>query len=187
MHIIHQKAEYYWIGKKSIDNLITSLWIADGKGLKTFTNLLLGRDFDYNTYNQDVSDSEPSTPTTPGFLSSSSVNVADMGRPYSLGYRMGPDGISPSNSMGEIDECSKWRTSDFDNLNNLSIYIPLDFYPLCKSTFCCVWEIHGLLTFTIAILLDKGIIVGIEQNISYRDSLGFVLFKMSPKVHKKIA
>lgn len=35
-----------------------------------------------------------------------------------------------------------------------------------------------------AILLDKGIIVGIEQNISYRDSLGFVLFKMSPKVSK---
>lgn len=30
--------------------------------------------------------------------------------------------------------------------------------------------------------MDKGIIVGIEQNISYRDSLGFVLFKMSPKV-----
>lgn len=136
MHIIHQKAEYYWIGRKSVDNLITSLWIADGKGLKAFTNLLLGRDFDYQRYNQDNnSDSEPSTPTTPGFLSSSSVNVADMGRPFSLGYRMGPDSMSPSISMGDIDDCSQWRTSDFDRLSDLSIYIPLDFYPLCK--FIC--------------------------------------------------
>jgi hypothetical protein len=32
-------------------------------------------------------------------------------------------------------------------------------------------------------MLDKGVIVGIEQNISYKESLGFVLFKMSPKVN----
>ncbi|OAD01955.1 hypothetical protein MUCCIDRAFT_144086 [Mucor lusitanicus CBS 277.49] len=102
IHNIHAKAEYYWVGKKSIDNLVTSLWIADGKGLKTFTNLLLPPDFDFSTYNTNLSDQ--------------------------------------------------------------AIYIPLDFYPL-------------------SILLDKGIIVGIEQNISYRDSLGFVLFKMSPKMH----
>lgn len=133
VHIIHQKTEYYWIGKRSIDNLITSLWIADGKGLKTFTNLLLGRDFDYNTYNQDILESEPSTPTTPGFLSSSTGNIADMGRPFSLGYRMGEgNSISPSASMADMNDGSKWRTSDFDNLDKLSIYIPLDFYPLCK-------------------------------------------------------
>ncbi|GAA5814889.1 hypothetical protein MFLAVUS_008392 [Mucor flavus] len=157
MHIIHQKAEYYWIGKKSIDNLITSLWVADGKGLMTLTNILLGYDFDYTTYSQN-SESEPSTPTTPGFLAT--TGTADVGKPFSLGYRITHDDMA----IGDIDECTKWRTSDFDKLDYLSIYIPLDFYPL-------------------SIFLDKGIIVGIEQNISYRDSLGFVLFKMSPKMH----
>ncbi|KAL0573933.1 hypothetical protein ABG067_009170, partial [Albugo candida] len=65
MHILHQKTEYYWIGKKSIDNLITSIWIADGKGLMTMTNLLLPRDFDYSQQQQNIMESEPSTPTTP--------------------------------------------------------------------------------------------------------------------------
>jgi hypothetical protein len=140
MHMLHQKCEYYWIGRKSVDNLITSLWIADGKGLLTFTNILLGRDFDYNTFNQEIAfESEPSTPTTPGFLSSSTGNIADMGRPFSLGYGIGagegPDNTSSTASIPDINDGStKWRTSDFDNLNNLSIYIPLDFYPLCK---CC--------------------------------------------------
>lgn len=129
MHIIHERAEYYWIGKKSIDNLITSLWVADGKGLMTFTNILLGHDFDYTAYSQDLLESEPSTPTTPGFLSSSSQ--VDMGKPFSLGYRISHDDMA----IGDIDECTKWRTSDFDKLDHLSIYIPLDFYPLCKYTF----------------------------------------------------
>jgi hypothetical protein len=35
-------------------------------------------------------------------------------------------------------------------------------------------------------MLDKGVIVGIEQNISYKESLGFVLFKMSPKVNLSV-
>lgn len=123
MHIIHQKTEYYWISKKHIDNLITSIWIADGKGLITLTNLLLPRDFDYSTYNQDMLESEPSTPTTPGFLLHSTV--ADIGRPFSLGYRM-------ETEMGDVEECARWRTSDFEKLLSMSVHIPLDFYPLCK-------------------------------------------------------
>lgn len=126
MHILHQKAEYYWIGKKSIDNLITSLWVADGKGLMTFTNILLGRDFDYTSYSQESIESEPSTPTTPGFILPN-MNV-DVGKPFSLGYRISHEDMA----IGDIDECTKWTTSDFDKLDNLSIYIPLDFYPLCK-------------------------------------------------------
>ncbi|KAF1806307.1 RIC1-domain-containing protein [Mucor lusitanicus] len=171
IHNIHAKAEYYWVGKKSIDNLVTSLWIADGKGLKTFTNLLLPPDFDFSTYNTNVPESEPSTPTTPGLLSSSSsARNVDMGRPFSLGYRIGPEPHSRSSSSAEgslsdgMDDQCKWRIAHFEKLSDQAIYIPLDFYPL-------------------SILLDKGIIVGIEQNISYRDSLGFVLFKMSPKMH----
>lgn len=39
--------------------------------------------------------------------------------------------------------------------------------------------------YIIAILLEGGIIVGIEQNVSYNAALGLVLFKMSPKVGRK--
>ncbi|KAI8641262.1 RIC1-domain-containing protein [Parasitella parasitica] len=169
IHNIHHKAEYYWIGRKSVDNMVTSLWIADGKGLKIFTNLLLEFDFDFTTYNTNVPESEPSTPTTPGILSSSSsARNIDIGRPFSLGYRIGPEpgssSASPEGSITDTESQCKWRINHFKNLHDQAVYIPLDFYPL-------------------SILLDKGIIVGIEQNISYRDSLGFVLFKMSPKMH----
>jgi hypothetical protein len=34
IHTISHKSEYYWIGKKSVNNMRTSLWVADGKGLK---------------------------------------------------------------------------------------------------------------------------------------------------------
>lgn len=37
----------------------------------------------------------------------------------------------------------------------------------------------------IAILIEKGIVIGVEQSISYNALLGFALFKMSPKVRKK--
>ncbi|CEP10533.1 hypothetical protein [Parasitella parasitica] len=169
VHNIHHKAEYYWIGKKSVDNMVTSLWIADGKGLKAITNLLLEPDFDYSTYNSNLPESEPSTPTTPGILSaSSSARNIDIGRPFSLGYRIGSEpnssNASPEGSITDTESQCKWRISHFKNLHDQAVFIPLDFYPL-------------------SILLDKGIIVGIEQNISYRDSLGFVLFKMSPKMH----
>ncbi|KAI9470023.1 MAG: RIC1-domain-containing protein [Benjaminiella poitrasii] len=160
IHTIHQKAEYYWIGKRNIENMITSLWIADGKGLKVFTNILLESDFDFNTYNNNLPESEPSTPITPGFMPRSN----DIGRPFSLGYHIDSGSISTSPSLTDVNDCCKWRIKDFKDFNSEAIYIPLDFYPL-------------------SILLDKGVIIGIEQSISYRDSLGFILFKMSPKMH----
>lgn len=136
IHIIHQRAEYYWIGKKSIENLVTSLWIADGKGLKTFTNLLLEPDFDFATYNANMPDSEPSTPITPGLLSSSlSARNVDIGRPFSLGYHTEPehDNNNLEGFMTDMENRCKWRIGHFDNLSEQAIYIPLDFYPLCKS------------------------------------------------------
>ncbi|KAI8375695.1 RIC1-domain-containing protein [Choanephora cucurbitarum] len=164
-YVLHHQTEYYYIGKKHIENLATSLWIVDGKGLKTLTNLLLSRDFDYTLFDNDLYESEPSTPTTPGIMSSSSsARNFDVGKPYSLGYRIDQEPLSPSTSITDIVTFAKWRIDGFENLESRSIYIPLDFYPL-------------------SILLDKGIIIGIEQNISYRESLGFVFFKMSPKMH----
>lgn len=118
--------------------MVTSLWIADGKGLKTFTNLLLEPDFDFNTYNTNVSESEPSTPTTPGLLSSSSsARNVDVGRPFSLGYRIGPEPHSRSSSSegslsDDMENQCKWRIANFEKLNDQAVYIPLDFYPLCK-------------------------------------------------------
>jgi hypothetical protein len=80
-------------------------------------------------------ESEPSTPTTPGFLSSSSsARNMDIGRPFSLGYQIGNDPLSLSASLTEIEDCPQWRISDFEDLNNQAIYIPLDFYPLCKCS-----------------------------------------------------
>ncbi|KAI8882813.1 RIC1-domain-containing protein [Backusella circina FSU 941] len=160
IHTISQKSEYYWIGKKSVNNMRTSLWVADGKGLKVFTNLLLSDNFGFNSISNDSYESEPSTPTTPAMLS----NRSDLGRPFSLGYRIGPEPVSPSASIADLEGYSKWKIASFDDLNANTIYTPLDFYPL-------------------SIMLDKGVIVGIEQNISYKESLGFVLFKMSPKMH----
>ncbi|KAI8327314.1 RIC1-domain-containing protein [Blakeslea trispora] len=165
LHALHHQTEYYYIGRKHIENLITSLWIVDGKGLKTITNLLLSKDFDYTLLDNDLYEYEPSTPTTPGVMSSaSSARNFDVGKPYSLGYRIDQELLSPSASMTDIETHVKWRIDNFEDLKSQSIYIPLDFYPL-------------------SILLDKGIIIGIEQNISYKDSLGFVFFKMSPKMH----
>lgn len=32
----------------------------------------------------------------------------------------------------------KWRIADFEKLNDQAVYIPLDFYPLCKYESLCV-------------------------------------------------
>lgn len=98
---------------------------------------MLEPDFDFNTYNTNISESEPSTPTTPGLLSSSSsARNVDVGRPFSLGYRIGPEPNSSSSSsegsMTDMESQCKWRISNLENLNDQAIYIPLDFYPLCE-------------------------------------------------------
>lgn len=56
-----------------------------------------------------------------------------------------------------------------------SVKIPLDFYPLCKCT-----SLVGLvpsLTVEIAVLMDKGIIIGAEHEAATRMSLPFVMFR----------
>ncbi|KAI9317719.1 RIC1-domain-containing protein [Dichotomocladium elegans] len=161
LHVLSDKTEYYWIGRKSIANLCTSIWLVDGKGVKMFANLLRGEDYGFSSFStNDPFESEPSTPTTPGLL----AMRASIGRPYSLGYHIGPEPASPSMSVIEMDGYSRWRIPSIRVLDEGTIYIPLDFYP------------HS-------VLLEKGVIVGIEQGMVFKQSLGFMVYKMSSKTH----
>ncbi|CAO3613910.1 unnamed protein product [Cunninghamella echinulata] len=161
LHVLMKKVEYYWVGQKSVANLLTSIWGVDGKGIRLFTNVLRGDGYGFHSfYNASRElESEPSTPTTPHSSRNSII-----GRPYSLGYRIGIEPSSPhSQSWMEMEGESRWQTS-LDQTDINSIYIPLDFYPL-------------------AILLSKGVIVGIEQATIYRESLGFLIYKTNTKTH----
>ncbi|KAJ8656341.1 hypothetical protein O0I10_007906 [Lichtheimia ornata] len=160
LHILSDKTEYYWIGRRSVANLCTSIWVVDGKGVKVFANLLRGDDYGFSTFSNDPFESEPSTPTTPGILAAR----ANLGRPYSLGYHIGPEPVSPSMSVVEMDGFSRWRIPSIRQLDEGTIYIPLDFYP------------HS-------VLLEKGVIVGVEQGMVFKESLGFMIYKMSSKTH----
>ncbi|KAG0167795.1 hypothetical protein DFQ28_002894 [Apophysomyces sp. BC1034] len=158
LHVLADKIEYYWVGRRSVANMSTSLWAVTGCGIKIFANLLRGDDYSFRSFANDTIDSEPSTPTTPGFLTSR----ISIGRPYSLGYHIGPEPTSPSASIIGMDGYSHWQTDNPKQLAEDAIYIPLDFYP------------HS-------VLLEKGIIAGIEQSMVFKDSLGFSIFKMSTK------
>ena len=76
--------------------------------------------------------------------------------------------------------------SEESNPNRLSEYvkeslnIPLDFYPLCKS--CGERFGTGLLTRFLAVLMDKGIIIGAEHEAAARMNLSFVMFRQSTSV-----
>lgn len=131
LHILMKKVEYYWVGQKSVANLLTSIWGVDGKGIQLFTNVLRGDGYGFHSfYNTSRElESEPSTPTTPHSSRNSII-----GRPYSLGYRIGIEPSSPhSQSWMEMEGESRWQTS-LDQTDINSIYIPLDFYPLGNYT-----------------------------------------------------
>ncbi|SAM06352.1 hypothetical protein [Absidia glauca] len=160
LHVLMEKVEYYWVGQKSIANLWTSIWAVDGQGVKVFTNVLRGDGYGFQAFSKEMmmtmtTESEPSTPTTPSYPPYGA-------RPYSLGHRIGIEPTSP-HSWLEMEGESRWQTS-LDQLEKRAIYIPLDFYP------------H-------AVLLEKGILVGMEQNIVYRETLGFLQYKSNTKTH----
>ena len=56
-----------------------------------------------------------------------------------------------------------------------SVSIPLDFYPLCRSTsaLCLCTRAH----LQLAVLMDKGIILGVEHEAASRMNLSFVMFR----------
>lgn len=63
-----------------------------------------------------------------------------------------------------------------------SLNIPLDFYPLCE--FSLPWLRTGLFIHLIAVLMDKGIIIGAEHEAAVRMNLPFVMFRQSMSVSK---
>lgn len=87
-------------------------------------------------------------------------------------------------SVVEMEGYSRWRIPSLKQLDEGTIYIPLDFYPHCKLNLSMKfagdknnWHLHW-----IAVLLEKGVIVGVEQGSVFRESLGFLIYKMSSKV-----
>lgn len=56
-----------------------------------------------------------------------------------------------------------------------SVTIPLDFYPLCK--FHRLAFVYLCLRILVAVLIDKGIIIGAEHESATRMNLPFVMFR----------
>lgn len=61
-----------------------------------------------------------------------------------------------------------------------SVNIPLEFYPLCK--FLCLVFVRQCLQYLIAVLMDKGIIIGAEHESATRINLPFVMFRHTTSV-----
>ena len=62
-----------------------------------------------------------------------------------------------------------------------SVNIPLNFYPLCEcKTFAPLYD-RLLIQFP-AVLMDKGIIIGVEHEAAARYSLPFVMFRIITSV-----
>ncbi|KAH0838539.1 RIC1-domain-containing protein [Lanmaoa asiatica] len=62
-----------------------------------------------------------------------------------------------------------------------SVNIPLDFYPLCK--FFRLVFVHQCLRYFVAVLMDKGIIIGAEHESATRRNLPFVMFRHATSSH----
>ena len=57
-----------------------------------------------------------------------------------------------------------------------SVNIPLDFYPLCRL-LAYHWLRALMLMIFAAVLMDKGIIIGVEVEAATRTSLSFTMFR----------
>lgn len=145
-----------------------------------FTNVLRGDGYGFQAFSKEMmmmTESEPSTPTTPSYPPYGA-------RPYSLGHRIGIEPTSPHSWM-EMEGESRWQTS-LDQLEEKAIYIPLDFYPHGNDVYYQGGRFDSSVGFLYtAVLLEKGILVGMEQNIVYRDTLGFLQYKTNTKVTRK--
>ena len=68
-----------------------------------------------------------------------------------------------------------------ENTVKESVNIRLDFYPLCKSRIT-VYDDIPLSWFCVAVLMDKGIIIGAEHEAATRSNLPFVMFRHATSV-----
>ena len=60
-----------------------------------------------------------------------------------------------------------------------SVNIPLDFYPLCKSWFSVLSLPYSTV---LAVLMNKGIIIGAEHEATAKSNLPFVTFRHATSV-----
>ncbi|GAB5586829.1 WD40 repeat protein [Umbelopsis nana] len=155
LDVLTEKTEYYWVNSKPLGNLHTSIWAVDGKGIRVFTNLITGGEDECDNVTR-----EPILPPEEDEQEDPPAN-ADGNRPYSL--RGLPSGHVAS-APYFTDDVKRWRTPDVKAVTEQAAYIPLDFYPL-------------------SVLLKKGIIVGIEQNITLQATLGLLQFRLITKTH----
>ena len=78
---------------------------------------------------------------------------------------------------------SSWHDEALSAAPKEALNIKLGFYPLCKFHLnlnlivALLFFNLTLLSLIIAVLLDKGIIVGAEQQVSVRSSFDFAVFK----------
>lgn len=64
-----------------------------------------------------------------------------------------------------------------------SVNIPLDFYPLCRPFFECRY-LYVADSTLLAVLMDKGIIIGAEHEVAARSTLPFVIFRHATSVRR---
>lgn len=68
-----------------------------------------------------------------------------------------------------------------------SVAIALDFYPLGESRqYTCLVGVRADRDFSTAVLMDKGIIVGVDQETSLRRSLDFAIFRIITTVRSSV-
>jgi hypothetical protein len=94
--------------------------------------------------------------------------------------RRGRDSVGSTGSFGE--EKGYERVGE-------SVSMPLDFYPLCKPHFLFLsiltWTADPIpqSPFFAAVLMDKGIIIGLETDLSLRSTLPFSTYKLQTSTH----
>lgn len=59
-----------------------------------------------------------------------------------------------------------------------NVRLPLEFYPLCEL----IDRDPDIADRTLAVLMDKGIIIGAEQEVLVRSSLSFAIFRLTTNV-----
>lgn len=93
------------------------------------------------------------------------------------GIRLWLDALALENNLRSTLEIGEQVTESIQE----SVNIPLSFYPLCEfsmnNILLIVTDMH-----IAAVLMDKGIIIGVEHEIATRGSLPFVMFRIVPTV-----
>src|ERR1044072_2511841 len=91
------------------------------------------------------------------------------------------------NIWSNEESARDWQNDVLLSATKECLRISLEFYPLCKFRLIFI-NISNIIRFKyvfsnlLAVLLDKGIIVGVQQQTSIRQSLEFPVFKLMTNV-----